>query len=272
LQIVRFALGVSYDGSGFEGWQSQPSGRAVQDVLEAAIAAIAGHSIRVTTAGRTDAGVHATGQVVHFDTEVERPLTAWVRGVNAHLPAAVAVRWAHPVESEFHARFSARGRTYRYVLYNAPVRPALFAGQVGWHHVALNARAMSDAAQHLVGRHDFSSFRAADCQAASPVRELRRLAITTRGPYLVFDLEADAFLYHMVRNIVGALVYVGDGRLGPAAIERLLTTRDRRRAPPTFAANGLYLTRVAYEPRWGLPIDDTMPHGDALELPIVAYE
>jgi tRNA pseudouridine38-40 synthase len=269
---LRIALGVSYDGSGFEGWQSQPSGRAVQDVLEAAITAIAGHPIRVTTAGRTDAGVHATGQVVHFDTEVERPLTAWVRGVNAHLPATVAVRWAQPVGAEFHARFSARGRAYRYVLYNAPVRPALFAAQVGWHHAALDANAMQDGARHLLGRHDFTSFRAAECQAASPVRELRRLQIATRGAYLVFDLEADAFLYHMVRNIVGALLYVGDGRLEPVAIESLLAARNRRLAPPTFSANGLYLTRVAYEAQWGLPIDGATSGGDEIALPMMAFE
>jgi len=250
---VKIALGIAYDGSRFCGWQTQPSGEGVQDHLERAIAAIAGHALRVTAAGRTDAGVHATAQVVHFETEAERPESAWVRGVNAHLPDAVAVQWAVPVAADFHARFSAIGRSYRYVLYNHPVRPALSANHVGWFHAPLDLDAMRAAASLLVGRHDFSAFRAAECQAKTPVRTLLVASVARHEPYFVFDFRADAFLHHMVRNIVGSLVYVGKGRHAPAWVGELLATRDRSLAAPTFASNGLYLSAVHYPPEWTFP-------------------
>ena len=253
MNLTRIALGLSYDGSAFEGWQSQPSGRTVQDALERALGAVANEPIRVVAAGRTDTGVHATGQVVHFDTTALRRDYSWVRGVNSALPAAIAVQWATSVDAEFSARFSARGRTYRYALSNGPVRPALFARQLGWFHRPLDLIAMQAAAAALIGRHDFTSFRAAGCQAKTPLRNLRRLDISRAGSMIIFTVEADAFLHHMVRNIVGALVYVGKGNHPAGWIAELLAARDRRLAAPTFGPEGLYLTAVEYDAKWRLP-------------------
>lgn len=253
---MRIALGVEYDGSAFRGWQIQPGGGTVQDALQAALRRIAGEAVDVVCAGRTDAGVHATGQVVHFDAPVDRPLSAWVRGVNTFLPAAVAVRWAQPVTDDFHARFSAYGRRYRYLLLNRPQRPGVWHGRAGWYHHALDAGAMQRGADLLCGEHDFSAFRAAECQARSPVKTLRRAEVRRVGDLLVFDFEASAFLHHMVRNMVGSLVYVGQGKHAPGWIAELLGERDRRRAAPTFAAAGLYLVGVEYEARWNLPVGD----------------
>lgn len=250
---MRIALGIEYDGSAFCGWQTQPAGGSAQDALEAALARVADAPVAIVAAGRTDAGVHATGQVVHFDTLAERPLSAWVRGVNAHLPAALAVRWAIPVADEFHARFAATGRHYRYLLLNRPTRPAILAGRAGWFHRPLDVAAMQTAASVLLGRHDFSSFRAAACQARSPVRELRRAEVGRHGEFIVFDFSADAFLHHMVRNLVGTLVYAGKGSLDRGGVLDLLAARDRRNAPPTFAPDGLYLVGVDYDAGWQLP-------------------
>lgn len=251
------ALAVEYDGSCFHGWQTQPGGGTVQDALEAALAKIAGQPVPVTCAGRTDAGVHATAQVVHFLPPVERPESAWVRGVNTYLPDGVAVRWAHtvlPVAGEsFHARFSARARRYRYLLLNRPQRPGLEAGRVGWFHAPLDVHAMQTAARHLLGEHDFTSFRAAECQAKTPVKRLDVAQISQHGDLIVFDFAATAFLHHMVRNMVGALVYVGKGAHPPEWIAELLVVRNRSVAAPTFAAGGLYLVGVDYEPHWHLP-------------------
>ncbi len=258
---MRIALGVEYDGSAFHGWQVQPGGGTVQDALQAALREIAGVPVDVVCAGRTDAGVHATGQVVHFDAPVERPLSAWMRGVNTFLPPAVAVRWARPVADDFHARFAAFGRRYRYLLLNRPQRPGVWHGRAGWYHHALDAAAMQQAADHFVGEHDFSAFRAAECQAKSPVKTLRRAEVRRVGDLVVFDFEASAFLHHMVRNMVGSLVYVGQGKHAPGWIAELLGERDRRRAAPTFAAAGLYLVGVDYEAHWGLP------GGDETSLP-----
>jgi tRNA pseudouridine38-40 synthase len=250
---MRIALGLEYDGAPYTGWQSQPDGRAVQDVLEVALAAVADMPVRTVAAGRTDAGVHATLQVVHFDAPVARPLTAWVRGVNAHLPSSIAVQWAVTVDDAFHARFAARARHYTYVLVNRPVRPALLAARAGWYHRPLDVAAMREAADALVGTHDFSAFRAALCQAKSPVKTLARADIAAAGEWLRFEFSADAFLHHMIRNIVGALIYVGAGKAAPGWIAELIASRDRTRAAPTFAADGLYLTGVDYDPRWALP-------------------
>ncbi|OIQ96736.1 tRNA pseudouridine synthase A [mine drainage metagenome] len=251
--MTRIALGLEYDGASFQGWQSQPNGNTVQDVLERALGAVAGEAIRVVCAGRTDAGVHALAQVVHFDTLADRPISAWVRGTNAHLPDTVAVCWAVPVDAEFHARFAARSRRYRYLLYNHPVRPAVNHGKVGWFHLGLDVERMNHACAQLIGEHDFSAFRAAECQAKSPVKTLHRAEVERRGDLLVFEFHADAFLHHMVRNLVGALVAVGKGRQSPEWIAELLAGRDRRRAAPTFSPAGLYLAGVEYESRWCLP-------------------
>ena len=250
---VRIALGLEYDGAHFCGWQTQPSGCGVQDHLEAALAPIAEERIETICAGRTDAGVHALEQVVHFDTFAQRPSSAWVRGVNASLPAGIAVLWAHEVSEDFNARYSALDRSYRYVLVNRPVRPAIAHGRIGWFHAPLDVGAMRRAATFLVGEHDFSAFRSSECQARSPVRELRRLDIERHGDYLVFDFRANAFLHHMVRNLVGTLVYVGKGRHGADWVSEVLASRDRSKAAPTFDPAGLYLARVAYDPAWGLP-------------------
>lgn len=251
---MRIALGVEYDGSAFNGWQTQPDRGSVQDALEAALSTIAGARVKVVAAGRTDAGVHAGGQVVHFDAPVARPPTAWVRGVNANLPPTVAVRWAREVDAEFHARFSATGRRYRYLLVNDPVRPALLHGRVGWFHLPLDVAAMQAGARHLLGEHDFSVFRAAECQARSPVKLLREARVGQAGNVIHFDFAASAFLHHMVRNMVGSLVYVGKGRHPADWIAELIAGRDRRLAAPTFAAAGLYLTGVEYDPRWEIPV------------------
>ena len=249
----RIALGLEYHGAAFCGWQTQPSACAVQDALERALTEIAGEKILTVCAGRTDAGVHALAQVVHFDTGVQRPGSAWVRGTNALLPAGVAVTWAQPVADDFHARYAALERCYRYVLLNHPLRPALNAGRVGWFHLQLELEAMRTAAQYLVGRHDFNAFRSSACQAKSPVRELRRLEIRRSGDYVVFELAANAFLHHMVRNIVGSLVYVGKGKYPPAWVSGVLASRDRRLAAPTLEAAGLYLAQVSYDAKWELP-------------------
>ncbi len=244
---------MAYRGTGLDGWQTQPSRNTVQDNLERALGQIAGAPIQLTGAGRTDAGVHASAQVAHFDAPVLRPDTAWVRGVNSLLPDAIAVQWALPVPADFHARYSAISRTYRYVLYQSPVRPALLSGLAGWVHDELDVSAMRRAARLLFGEHDFSAFRSAECQAKSPVRIMERVDIGLHGPYFLFDFTANAFLHHMVRNLVGCLIYVGKGRHDPEWIGELLERKDRRLAAPTFAADGLYLVGIRYDPRWNLP-------------------
>ena len=250
---IRIAIGLEYDGSHFLGWQTQPGGGAVQDVLERALAAIAGEAVAVTGAGRTDRGVHATLQVAHFDTNAVRPETAWVRGVNAFLPESIAVLWARPVDTEFHARFSAIARTYRYRLVNRPVRPALDARLAGWYYAALDVGAMRSAARALVGEHDFSAFRAAECQAKTPVRTVHSIDIEQREGEIEFVIRANAFLHHMVRNVVGSLIYVGAGRQPAGWIAEVLASRDRNKAAPTFGPEGLYLEKIEYDAKWGLP-------------------
>ncbi|MDP2793890.1 MAG: tRNA pseudouridine(38-40) synthase TruA [Sulfurisoma sp.] len=250
---MRIALGVEYDGTTFAGWQSQTHGNTVQDALEEALGRIAATPVRVACAGRTDAGVHALAQVVHFDVAVDRPDSAWVRGVNSYLPPQVAVRWARPVADDFHARFCALSRSYRYILLNRPVRPAVQHGRVGWFHHTLDVDAMSEAARLLLGEHDFSAFRAAECQAKSPVKHCYRADVARDGELVTFDFRANAFLHHMVRNIVGALVYVGKGNHSPQWMAELLASRDRARGAPTFDPAGLYFASVEYAPEWGLP-------------------
>ena len=250
---MRIALGLSYDGGSFEGWQSQPSMNTVQDHLETALAGIAGQPVRVNGAGRTDAGVHAIAQVAHFDCEAVRPQSAWVRGVNAGLPPEIAVQWAQPVSEEFHARFSAFERSYRYVLYNHSVRPGLASRHAAWFHRPLDVERMQAAVSVLTGEHDFSAFRSSECQAKSPVKQMKRVQVSRKGPYVLFDFTANAFLHHMVRNIVGCLVYVGKGRHPTQWLGEVLQGRDRRKAAPTMSAAGLYLVDIGYEPRWKLP-------------------
>ncbi len=253
---MKIALGLTYDGAFFCGWQSQPSRCGVQDALESALAKIAQHEVRVHAAGRTDTGVHALGQVVHFETNTQRPINAWVRGVNAHLPENVRVCWAREVPEDFHARFSAFSRSYQYVLYNAPVASAVMANKSGWFHLPLDYTAMQSAIRHLKGEHDFSAFRASECQAKSPVRTITDASIQAVGNYYIFSFTANAFLQHQVRNMIGALVYVGKGSHAPEYIKTLLEARDRTISPPTFSPNGLYLTGVGYDQKFALPESD----------------
>lgn len=250
---MKIALGIEYDGKPFCGWQSQAGGCGVQDALESALAQMATHPVRVHAAGRTDTGVHALIQVVHFESQAQRPESAWVRGTNAFLPPGVRVLWARQVSDEFHARFCAERRSYQYVLQVSPVAPAVLHGKVGWYHRPLQLQAMQQAAQHLLGEHDFSAFRAAECQAKSPIKHLHQASISQHGAFYLFEFSANAFLHHMVRNLVGSLVYVGKGEHPPEWMNELLSQHNRTFAAPTFSPDGLYLTGVGYDARWGLP-------------------
>lgn len=252
--MPRIALGLEYDGSRFLGWQTQPGGGTVQDALEPALGAIAGAAISTTAAGRTDRGVHARLQVVHFDTEAKRPESAWVRGVNALLPDAMAILWSREVPDDFHARYGALSRTYRYELLNRPVRAALNANYAGWFHLPLDLEKMRAAAARLVGEHDFSAFRSSECQAKTPVRRIQALAVSREGETIHFVIRANAFLHHMVRNLVGTLVYVGKGKHPPQWVEEVLRSRSRARAAPTFGPEGLYLEKIEYDAKWRLPL------------------
>jgi tRNA pseudouridine38-40 synthase len=226
----------------------------VQDALDPALSAIAGTAITTTAAGRTDRGVHARLQVVHFDTDAKRPESAWVRGVNALLPDAVAVLWSREVAADFHARYGALSRTYRYQLLNRPVRPALLAHSVGWFHLPLDVAQMRQAAALLVGEHDFSAFRSSECQAKTPIRTIHSLEIHEQSQILHFVIRANAYLHHMVRNLVGTLIYVGKGKHPPQWVSEVLRSKDRAKAAPTFGPEGLYLETIEYERKWGLPI------------------
>ena len=261
---MRIALGLEYDGSAFCGWQTQPTGCGVQDHLQRSLSRLADAPIEVTAAGRTDTGVHASAQVVHFDTAAVRDPISWVRGTNANLHEGARVLWSHEVSGEFHARYSARSRTYRYLLLDDGVAPAILRSRVGWHHKRLDVEIMVRAAKALIGAHDFSAFRDAQCQAKSPIRDLHEASVERRGTLVVFTFRANAFLHHMIRNVVGSLVYVGAGKQSPEWIARLLESRDRREAAPTFAAEGLYLAGVEYDPAFGLPAFRAQP---LLELP-----
>ncbi|TFW21841.1 tRNA pseudouridine(38-40) synthase TruA [Massilia arenosa] len=259
----RIALGVQYDGTPWNGYQKQPARNTVQDKLEEALARFACTPIATTCAGRTDRGVHATEQVVHFDTELVRAEQSWVRGTNAFLPDSITVRWAHELPvldgDEFHARFAARSRTYHYVLYNHPQPAALLHGRAGWTFRPLDEHRMREAAQHLIGTHDFSAFRSSDCQAKSPIKQMHEISVERKGDIIVFTLRASAFLHHMVRNIVGCLVFIGTGRNEPGWMAEVLAGRNRDLAAPTFMPDGLYLAKIEYDAKWGLPQEPRSP-------------
>ncbi len=251
---MRLALGVSYVGTAYQGWQSQATGLTIQDKLEQALAQF-GDVPRVSTlcAGRTDAGVHGLNQVVHFDTALVRDTHAWVRGTNRFLPPDIAVQWAKVVPDSFHCRASATGRRYTYVVLDSAVRPSLEAGRVGWVYRPLAEDPMREASQHLLGEHDFSSFRASSCQALSPVKTLRHIRISRHGAYWRFEFEGNAFLHHMIRNIMGCLVTIGQGQQPPDWLHEVLQARSRDAAAPTFSPDGLYFAGPIYGPEWGLP-------------------
>jgi tRNA pseudouridine38-40 synthase len=250
---MRIAAVVEYDGSGFSGWQWQDDAPSVQQVVEKALSQVADEPIRVTVAGRTDAGVHACAQVIHFDTHARRKDYAWLRGTNSNLPDPVALLWVGEVSAEFHARFSATGRAYRYVILNRSVRPTLLANRVTHEYRPLDVARMQLAARSLIGEHDFSSFRAMQCQAKSPVRELRRLEVSRRGEFVVIEAAANAFLHHMVRNLAGVLMDIGAGEREPGWASEVLEARDRTVGGITAAPHGLYLTAVDYPAQFAIP-------------------
>ena len=250
---MRFALGLQYYGRDWQGWQSQPHGRTVQDALEAALANFSNAPVRVSCAGRTDSGVHALGQVVHFDTRAVRASNGWVRGVNALLPASIAVTWAAEVGAGFDARFSATARTYHYLLLVQPIRSPHWVGRAGWTHADLDVQSMQRAARSLIGQHDFSAFRSAECQAKSPLRTLSVAEVVAQGRFVIFTFSANAFLQHMVRNLVACLVAVGRGKQPVDWVAAVLNGRDRRLSAATFMPDGLYLARVDYPASFALP-------------------
>ncbi|MCL5980867.1 MAG: tRNA pseudouridine(38-40) synthase TruA [Gammaproteobacteria bacterium] len=257
--VFRWALGIEYDGSGFCGWQRQVGQASVQAAVETALTRIAQQAVEVVVAGRTDTGVHALCQVAHFDTTVDRPDSAWVRGGSVYLPEAVSIRWARPVETAFHARFSATARRYRYIILNRRQRPALFRQHYAWVYRPLQVERMQAAARSLLGTHDFSAFRAAACQARQPVRELRLLQVSRRGEQVIIDAEADGFLHHMVRNLAGVLIAIGAGERPVSWAAEVLASRDRRLAGTTAPPGGLYFVAPRYPDAFALPIDPALP-------------
>lgn len=249
----RIALGISYRGSAYCGWQRQSNQPSVQQAVEQALSRFADTPLTVVCAGRTDTGVHAFNQVVHLDSPVQREAFSWLRGGNRYLPSDIALQWCQPVGPDFHARFSAIGRRYRYLLLQSMLRPALESGQVGWTFRPLDGQAMQQAAEMLIGEHDFSSFRSSQCQARSPVKTMRSIRISRHGDYWRFDFDASAFLHHMVRNLMACLLMVGQGRQPPGWMAEVIAARDRDAAAPTFAADGLYFSGPYYDARHQIP-------------------
>ncbi|HSW69418.1 MAG TPA: tRNA pseudouridine(38-40) synthase TruA [Gammaproteobacteria bacterium] len=249
---MRIALGIEYDGHGFLGWQSQKNLPTVQACLEEALSKIADEEIKVFCAGRTDAGVHAIGQVIHFDTKARRDLRAWTLGTNSYLPSSIAVTWVTEVDETFHARFSALSRRYHYVIYNTSIRPALLAKRVTWYQRCLNVEKMEEAGQFLLGELDFSSFRSLECESKTPRRNVHFIKVNRYGDFVVIDIQANAFLHHMVRNIAGVLMQVGAGRKEPHWVKEVLEAKDRRKAAETAPAAGLYLYQVNYPDNFSL--------------------
>lgn len=250
---MRIALGIEYDGTAYNGWQRQRTGNGVQALVERALTAVANEAIEVTCAGRTDAGVHASGQVIHFDSSSERGDRGWLLGANSNLPDDVNVGWARHVDDAFHARYSAIARTYRYLILNRPARSALYSRRAWWVHLPVDEQKMHSAAQTLLGRHDFSAFRAAGCQASSPVRVIRRISITRRADWIMLEVTADAFLQRMVRNIIGTLLAIGCGHESPEWLGEVLASGDRKRGGTAAPPHGLTLISVAYPPEFDLP-------------------
>ena len=260
---MRIALGLQYDGSAYSGWQTQPSGNTIQDDLEKAITTFIGEEgaralpVNTVTAGRTDAGVHALGQVVHFDTQVERDPYSWVRGINSYLPKKITINWAKPVSEEFSARFSAVERTYIYALHAGPCRAPLVSSRAGYWMLPpqkwFDVEAIQTSAQYLIGEHDFTSFRSAECQNKTPVKTIYAIDIISQEPWLYFRIRGNAFLHHMVRNLVGCFLQIGVGKQSPDWMDKLLVARDRRLAAPTFMADGLYLAKITYPEQFEIP-------------------
>ena len=260
-ETQRYVLGVEYNGSLFSGYQMQSHGtRTVQDELEKAISIVANEPIRITCAGRTDTGVHATGQVVHFDTVVQRELKAWMLGSNTNLPSDIAVHWVRQVSNDFSARFSATARSYRYILFNRRIRSAVFQRNVAWSYEKFDEKAMHEAAQYLLGEHDFSAFRSSRCQASHANRVMQKISVTRQEDYLILDIKANAFLHHMVRNIMGTLMVIGRGEQPVNWMNEILIGQDRKCAGMTASPAGLYLVNVEYPEKYGLPASGWLPN------------
>ncbi|OPX56628.1 tRNA pseudouridine38-40 synthase [Oceanospirillum multiglobuliferum] len=256
----RYAMSIEYNGSAYHGWQAQQPGvSSVQETLEAAISKVANEPIRVLCSGRTDTGVHGCSQIVHFDSVAIRSSKAWVYGCNANLPNDIVVRWAQPVSDDFHARYSATARRYRYVIYNNRIRPALMHDQLTWHDQYLDADKMHEAVQSLLGENDFSSFRAAGCQSNTPWREIQEAKVFRQGQLVVLEIKANAFLHHMIRNIVGVLLPIGEGVKPVEWTKELLQVRDRTKAGVTAPPNGLYFVEAIYPEQFALPVEPLGP-------------
>jgi len=258
---MRVALGIEYSGENYCGWQRQKHSPSVQENLEITLSQIADQPIKVFCAGRTDTGVHATNQVVHFDMSGSRPMTAWLRGANNHLPRDISITWAKNVENGFHARFSAVNRSYRYIIQNTESPTATLSGKVTWHRRSLNIEMMQQAVTHLIGKQDFSSFRASSCQANTSVRTVKKVEVFSLNRLIFVDIQANAFLHHMVRNIVGCLLRIGEEREPPYFVEQVLAKKDRTKAPDTASPNGLYLVNVGYPEEFDLPNINSGPLG-----------
>lgn len=265
---MRIALGISYQGSAYHGWQSQTGLVCIQTLLEQAMSQVADHPIALSCAGRTDKGVHAIGQVVHFDTTAQRSVRAWLLGGNSHLPADIRIHWAQEMDSTFHARFSAFARCYHYIIYNHRLKNALWNSYSSHCYIPLNEKAMQSAAQHLIGEHDFSSFRAASCQAKSAWREVQHINIKRQGCYVIIDIQANAFLHHMVRNISAVLMTIGAEKKPIDWAKEVLLAHDRKAADVTATANGLYLTQVFYPEKFALPPTEN----DFFKIPSILQE
>lgn len=251
--MKKIALGIEYDGSAYNGWQSQKHGYGVQQAVEKAISTVANHDVNVICAGRTDTGVHALGQVIHFETMAERSERSWVLGANANLPKDVSVHWAKPVKDDFHARFSALNRRYQYIILNQFSRPAVLSKRVSWQGKSLDVERMSRAAEALIGEHDFSSYRAVACQAKSPIRTIHQLSVTEKKQFICIDICANAFLHHMVRNIAGVLMSIGTAEQGIDWAGEVLAHKDRKSGGVTAPPDGLYFVRVEYPDEFKIP-------------------
>jgi tRNA pseudouridine38-40 synthase len=249
---MRIALVVEYDGSQYHGWQAQTGLRTVQQSIEDALSRVADCTISVVCAGRTDTGVHATNQIIHFDCEKERTIRGWIHGANSYLPKDICVKWGKEVPEEFHARYSATARRYRYVIYNDAIRPALLRSNVTWQYRQLDHRLMNQAAQSLIGEKDFTSFRSVECQSNTPMRHVHKLQVTRSGDLVVIDITANAFLHHMVRNIAGVLIAIGSGKYPVTWIDEVLDAKDRRLGAETAPSYGLYLVQVTYPKQYNL--------------------
>lgn len=256
---MRVALIVEYDGTEYHGWQEQTGLNTVQGNLESAISSVANHEVKIVCAGRTDTGVHATNQVVHFDSQNFRNIRAWIYGVNSALPKDICVKWGREVSDDFHARYKALSRTYRYVILNSPIRPALLRSNITWQYRQLDCDAMHKAAQDLIGEHDFTSYRSVECQSKHPNRRIMQITVKKKNDIVTIDITANAFLHHMVRNIAGVLMAIGSGRKAVDWAKEVLNSKDRRLGAETAPPYGLYLVGVNYPKEFNIDRILSMP-------------